>query len=738
MKRVGWLFPFALAVLVMFGASRCAAQGSTLLVSNVRMLVTNGLVRVIYDLATVDGQAVTVRLNLSTDGGQTFPYLCQTVDGDVGGGILPGAGRQIVWNATADFPNLNSEQCRLRVSADDDVTTQDTFTVVFTTQDPTNVIYPTGATHLDSLRVQGLTAAIGSADAVYRLGTGFDVPTFAYSEIDRPVPDGYKDPNGVSVGMNCDGATLVNNGRFLNLHFPQATRRSELVYIPWQDFIPPHATILSAAMDVQLNTGAYYGFRDSVVAVQMSNPADNQWYQVKGVGSNYPDFAHASWNRQQSSNGGAWGGPDAHPWTPSLDDRKFLWAWGEINDWSGSTNETPTGLIPTYSSMSIKLTNCVQAAVNGDVNNGVILSYAENNSFAGSYKHYHWDDYSSARGRTPYVVVKYRNTPYVKPFGTSDWTFIANTDDGKFPCNNAYTDIFLAHGGKYTIFMAKNQISTGTGASTPRQLIDFHTRGMEVGNHSRYHREWGLTYWSRQMTMPDTNSAAWDSLMFDAGPVWMYNMADTIVGDLRNDPTFAKSFALPTNSWSPESLLALAKFRYVAVRTNASSSQYNRDRYYTLATQRASKTDTISTGMPTQFGRRPRNMTMLPPFDWAPTIVGYKGNPALTEASLDSIRHNAHRVIFQLRGQDRRALHLFWHDFKTNPSGNGYGEGLNANELDALLDVVDELGGRYMTTSEYANWIKDRATPVATPAGYAQPDTFKFQASDRVWFVPDE
>lgn len=736
MIRSGRLHHVLLAVVLLSAGLVCSAHGSTLLVSNVQMQTADGLVYVTYDLSTEGDQPVTVRLHLSTDGGMSYVHHCQQVTGDVGGGVMPGTGRQIVWNPTVELPDLFSDLCRLRVTADDDATNQDTFTVVFTTQDPANVVYPTAAGHLDSLRVQGLIAAIGSADAVYRLGTGFDVPTFAYSEIDRASPEGFKDPNGVAVGLNCDGATLILNGRFLNLNFPQTTRRSELVYVPWQDFIPPNSTILSAVMDVQLSTNAYYSYRDSIVAVQMSNPDDGFWHQVKGVGTNYPDFAHASWNRQQSSNGGAWGGPDAYSWNQPLDSRRFLWAWGEINDWSGTTNTTPTGLTPSLSSVPIKLTNCVQAAVSGGVNNGIILNYAENNSSAGTFRHFNWDDYSTARGRTPYVVVKYRRPPYVKPFGTSDWAFIANTDDGKFACNDAYTEVFRAHGGKFTIFVAKIQLNPNSGAATPEQLVDFHTRGMEVGNHSRYHR--GLTYWTRSMTMTDTLSAAWDSLLFDASPNWMYNLADTIVGDLRGSPTFGKSFALPLNQWSPEVMLALNRIGYTAIRTNSSSSQYDRDRYYTLATQRPAKTDTIATGVPTQFGRRPRNMRALPPFDSVFTIVGYKRNPALTEASLDSIRHNLHRAVFQVRGQDRRVMHLFWHDFKTNPSGPDYGEGVDANELDAMCDVVDELGGRYMTTSEYAAWITDRATPVATPAGYAQPDTFKYQASDRVWFIPDE
>lgn len=738
MRTTRWIMSVLMTIALAAGASIRSAQADVLAVTNVRVVPhpLSRLMDVTYDLTTSDGLAATVTMYLSTDGGVTYPTVCQSVSGDVGSGVMPGTARHIVWDAGTDAPGLNSGVCRLRISADDGHAPPNTLTAVFTTQDPTNIVYPTGAGHLDSLRVQSLIAAIASADTVFRLGTGYDVPTFAYSEIDHQSPDGFKDPNGVGVGLKCDGSQLVGTGRFLNLHFPHVTRRAELVYIPWQNCLPANATIVSATMNVAILGSAYFAFTDSVIATQLSNPSDNQWYLTKGVGPNYPDFAHASWNYQTSSNGGAWGGSTGNPWSPALDQRKMLWDVGEINDWSGTTNPALDGYTPSSTSFSIKLTNCVQSVVSGAPNNGIALCYAEYSSFPGAMLHFTWDDYASARGRTPFVVVKYRTTPYVKPFGTSDWVFMANTDDGIYQCNNAYTDIFLQHGGKYTIFVAKIQVGRNYGFATARQLLEFHSRGMEIGNHSYYHQ--GLTHWTREMTMPDTLSAAWDSLKFDASPHWMYTMADSVVGDLRGDPTFAKSFALPLNLWSPEVLLVLEKFGYGAIRTQSSSGVYDRDRYYTLAQQRPGKTDTISTGVPSQFGRRPRNMSALPPFNSMTTIAGYKANPALTQASLDSIKTNMHRAIFQIRGQDRRALNLYWHDFKTNPSGSTYGEGVNANELDAMLNVVDQLGGRYMTTSEYTEWIKARATAVATPAGYAQPDTFKVQASDRVWFVPDD
>lgn len=98
-----------------------AAQEGDLLVSAVNVAPRPGstLIDVAYDLATVDGGPVTVHLFLSTDGGASYPHLCRAVTGDVGGGVLPGAGRAIVWDAGADLPGFIGDNCRLRVTADD-------------------------------------------------------------------------------------------------------------------------------------------------------------------------------------------------------------------------------------------------------------------------------------------------------------------------------------------------------------------------------------------------------------------------------------------------------------------------------------------------------------------------------------------------------------------------------------------------------------------------------------------
>jgi formylglycine-generating enzyme required for sulfatase activity len=77
------------------------------------------LVDVTYDLYDPDGDAMTVRLYLSADGGVTYPVQCLTVTGDVGEGILSGTGKHIVWDAGTDYPGHLGDTYVVKVTADD-------------------------------------------------------------------------------------------------------------------------------------------------------------------------------------------------------------------------------------------------------------------------------------------------------------------------------------------------------------------------------------------------------------------------------------------------------------------------------------------------------------------------------------------------------------------------------------------------------------------------------------------
>jgi formylglycine-generating enzyme required for sulfatase activity len=77
------------------------------------------IVDVTYDLNDPDGDAMTVGLHLSPDGGLTFPIQCVTVSGDVGEGVTNGTGRHIEWDAGADYPGHVGDDHVVKVIADD-------------------------------------------------------------------------------------------------------------------------------------------------------------------------------------------------------------------------------------------------------------------------------------------------------------------------------------------------------------------------------------------------------------------------------------------------------------------------------------------------------------------------------------------------------------------------------------------------------------------------------------------
>lgn len=651
----------------------------------------------------------------------------------------------------------------------------DTVTIVYTTQDvltddnnPASIdtslawgrapnTFATPAAR-DFARRDLFTQRLASADSVYRLGTGMKVPNFCWGVVSSMDTSGVS--NGTNpkwFGSNRDTFNIVGTDVYalsskFKSHSPlentnnDGGRTAHMFYIPFAARHPARSTIVSATLGVVNAGNSQFTYLDSIYSVLMDVAGDDKWYTTKDAVdfANYPNMAHASWMRQESTNGGGWwNGTNRWPWSPPLNQRTYYWDWGSTSDWTGSpygstgAGEYSTTYIPTKTGYDIDVTDCVQAALNGTRNNGIILIGADGGATTNDWAIYGWDQYGDAKGREPYLVIKYITKRHQKPFGTSDFALVVSTDDGKYPANRTYADTFKAHDGKFTIYMAKNQLGAN-GGSTASQLVGFRTAdGMEVGSHSRYHKTThGLTFW-HSIDLSDTISAGWDSLRFDVGPVWMYNMADTIAGNLRSDPLFAKTLALPESQLSPEVGLALNNAGYQAVRYKAMGPVVATWRHYSVAnTKRAAAGDSASAGYPSYVGRAPRNMVLLPTTVTVQTIFGRRANAQTTEAELDSLKQNYRRLAYQIRGQDRGVISLFWHDFKTGYSVDYGGEGVDGIELGAVLDENDALGGRYMTVSEYAAWIKAGATAVDSPDRAAVPDTFESTAGQGVWYKP--
>ena len=97
------------------------AQNTAPVVSNVvaEQLSGTGLVRVRYDIADAEGDSLTITMVFSSDGGTTFDLVPNTISGDVNHRVAPGTGREIIWDAGADYPGRYWASVVARVTAND-------------------------------------------------------------------------------------------------------------------------------------------------------------------------------------------------------------------------------------------------------------------------------------------------------------------------------------------------------------------------------------------------------------------------------------------------------------------------------------------------------------------------------------------------------------------------------------------------------------------------------------------
>ncbi len=79
----------------------------------------SALVTVTYDVSDADGDILQIRMEASDDGGATWNVTCDALTGNIGDGVLPGTGKQIIWNLGAEHPDFYCNQLVLKVVADD-------------------------------------------------------------------------------------------------------------------------------------------------------------------------------------------------------------------------------------------------------------------------------------------------------------------------------------------------------------------------------------------------------------------------------------------------------------------------------------------------------------------------------------------------------------------------------------------------------------------------------------------
>ena len=119
--RLRTSFYLLMASLLLMTCWGSASANTAPQVTNVVAIQRVGthIVDILYDLFDDDGDAMTITIFLSTDGGVSYPFQCTTVTGNAGEGIASGIGLSVTWDAGVDFPGYSGTTCSVRVIADD-------------------------------------------------------------------------------------------------------------------------------------------------------------------------------------------------------------------------------------------------------------------------------------------------------------------------------------------------------------------------------------------------------------------------------------------------------------------------------------------------------------------------------------------------------------------------------------------------------------------------------------------
>jgi hypothetical protein len=630
----------------------------------------------------------------------------------------------------------------------------DTFFVTITMR-PAMTDTTTGTAYLDAYS-DSLAAAFANSDDIFKLGV--DDPTFAYALVDtyhtgrsywtmasatsqaselRPRVTGVGDVLVPPVVTRWDATdTTTANG-------PIAPRHLLVHFTP---DIPANSTIVSAKLNV-CGINWYSTSKDTVVATLMTRANDEYWWTKKQVwdarpdsvggdtyaGStdklNYMSKCSYSYQNYEVPSGTTYGYNDAteRPWYPALSLRKYYWDWGDYSDW------TPTGAMSGVNGhFGIDITDCVQAIADGKTNNGIVISANKLSASDPIRRIYGFEPTGATEKHyAPYITIKYitkRNTGLFP--GGKQFAFVYQTDDGREAFNDSLVTIFGNNGGKFTAFLCDSLTRNSPTCATYTEAAEWHDSGVvEIGYHSKHHRAGPASEYLTWYEKSGIDAGKMTLLRNQMDPETMWAAADSIGRpDLRASPTWGRSIALPGYPYSATVIKVANEFNYNAIRVGTASATVGvKNDYRRLPFWRPAASDTARAGL---IGRSPRNMLLLPLETEANAIVGEKANTTITEAQ---VKHNFRKLCRQIKGQDRYVLSMYEHDFKSG----SYSYGIDPEEMRWMLQVAQEEGAWIASASEASNWLKSGSAAINTPAAAAKPDSFKYEASDRVWFKPN-
>lgn len=118
------------------------------------------LVDILYDVADEDGDTLNVSLIISSDNGVSWDITPIFLTGDIGSNIIPGVGKQIIWDAGNESATYEGNEYKFKITADDSLLTDEIISDAETldTDDPViDVTYPNGSEILYTGNTENIT-----------------------------------------------------------------------------------------------------------------------------------------------------------------------------------------------------------------------------------------------------------------------------------------------------------------------------------------------------------------------------------------------------------------------------------------------------------------------------------------------------------------------------------------------------------------------------------------------------
>jgi len=541
-----------------------------------------------------------------------------------------------------------------------------------------------------------------------------------------------------------------------------------LAYCPFEDVLPADATVLDARFNVNAVASVYQSKSDSLLAILMTNVGDSLWFTSDGINAD-TNYAHCSWNWQiqgtlaeaDSATLANRGYPETHEGNWDFDSRTEVWDFGKVFQWTseqsptnGYANDPGNQRWDAQDWYGWRLNRLVQAAVDGETNNGFLFTFTTDGSKSYVDQYGPHNPVGAADDFLPFWTVSYITGATVDrpmPAGPNGDPALAvavfTSDDGRLVANNAWAEKADSMGIMFTADIQGPYVGLDASYLDVADITALRDAGaVEIANHGRIGNNMA-TYdtlgiaaalASPATVYPDSCVAPIDTSSFtyqtrDISSCWMYELFGE---EYRNDPYMGKTWSINLGVTTWPALYAANKVGLLIARgtapgfgTTAGGWFYHGAPLFVPndATSNT-ETDTIYTFADTHDLLNPYNKMGVRNTLLSNEIVGAYD----TTWSEADIRKATRGKLASLIATHQPVFMWYAHDQKADSLYQDSGS-IDAREWVIVMDELKQNNVTIWPMRDYAVWRRSLLIPAATPDAYGNWAAWKSTKSNGIW-----